>query len=216
MENTVAKAYIADKLKELRGKSQLKIKDVRELLSKRGINVAENTLYGYENKVSTPTVNIFLALCDIYQVTNILSEFGYGDDVIPDVPAVVLFDQPIIKLVENRYGENSKEVLSVIRYFADSGSDHYLPLRQLLAGRITEKMMLEIYEETGVDLKSLTNNKTNDFEFENGKIVLPSTNTELWNMIQSLDSRDYAEIKLLLDAKIKAKQSEIQTKTGTA
>ena len=80
MKNDEAKKMIAEKLKHLRTTNNLKIPEVREMLEARGITVAEKTIYGYENCASSPTVNIFLALCEIYQVANVLTEFGYASD----------------------------------------------------------------------------------------------------------------------------------------
>lgn len=45
------------------------------------IKISEKTLYGYENGVSSPKVSTFVALCTIYNVKNLSSEFGYPTSV---------------------------------------------------------------------------------------------------------------------------------------
>jgi predicted transcriptional regulator len=67
---------IARLLKEQRAQSKKSTSDVTSLLKDRGIFISETTLYGYENGVSTPKVKIFLALCDIYGITDIMSALG--------------------------------------------------------------------------------------------------------------------------------------------
>lgn len=53
-------------------------KEVVALLKERNIELSEKTLLGYENGVGTPKVNTFMALCDIYHISNIMGEFGYN------------------------------------------------------------------------------------------------------------------------------------------
>lgn len=68
-------------LRSLRIKNDLSAEEVIERLHKKGININSKTLYGYEQGVSTPRVNTFIALCDIYGVNDIMGEFGYGPKV---------------------------------------------------------------------------------------------------------------------------------------
>jgi len=55
--------------------------EVVNKLAERSIPISVKTLYGYENGVSTPRVNTFIALCDIYKVSDIMSEFGYATPI---------------------------------------------------------------------------------------------------------------------------------------
>lgn len=68
-------------LRHLRTSRDLSAEEVVEKLKNRGIDISTKTLYGYESGVSTPRVNTFIALCDIYQVDDIMGEFGYGAKV---------------------------------------------------------------------------------------------------------------------------------------
>lgn len=65
-------------LGQYRKQSGLTGKEVVALLQERGIELSEKTLLGYENGVGTPKVNTFMALCDIYHISNIMGEFGYS------------------------------------------------------------------------------------------------------------------------------------------
>ena len=67
-------------LKQTRSLLGMKGEDVVEQLKSRGINISVKTLYGYENSVSMPNVNTFIALCDIYRIENIKESLGYEPD----------------------------------------------------------------------------------------------------------------------------------------
>lgn len=200
MTNDIAKKRIASKLKELRLKTGLSIKDVRELLENREIKVAENTLYGYENSVSTPTVNIFLALCDIYQVNNILSEFGYGEKTIPDIPAVYLFWTPFMQFVEEQFGENSKEAFQILRYFAESKDGSYIPLQNLLSGKDTSKILRDLSRSTGIDLEMLVRNSSS--VSPNGLKLPRIEDAALVEKIGMLDEESKKEVEGYLNIKL--------------
>ena len=53
-------------LKELRKISGYSIKEVVNQLKLHNIQIAEKTLYGYENDANTPNIYTFFALCQIY------------------------------------------------------------------------------------------------------------------------------------------------------
>ena len=60
-------------LKSERASQHLSVKEVTSALVEHGISISEKTLYGYENGVSMPSANIFLALTRIYGVHNMMS-----------------------------------------------------------------------------------------------------------------------------------------------
>lgn len=70
---------MASTLRQLRQACGLTAKEVSVLLARKGIDISEKTLLGYENGVSTPKVNTFLRLCEVYKVTDIMGAFGYDD-----------------------------------------------------------------------------------------------------------------------------------------
>ncbi|WP_290773342.1 helix-turn-helix transcriptional regulator [Anaerofustis sp.] len=71
------KKQMSFKLKELRRNNKLTIEDVRIMLEKRNFKVASKTIYGWESGQRLPYPDIFLTLCDIYQVNDILETFGF-------------------------------------------------------------------------------------------------------------------------------------------
>lgn len=66
---------IGSKLKELRLSKNMKGDEVVGRLKEKNIVISPKTLYGYENNVSPIRSSTFLALCDIYGVSNILKTF---------------------------------------------------------------------------------------------------------------------------------------------
>ena len=69
------KKDIAAFLKAQRMQSGLSVAEVKSKLNAAGIKVAEKTIYGYENGVSMPGIPTFIALCDIYNVSDIVGSF---------------------------------------------------------------------------------------------------------------------------------------------
>lgn len=72
------KTLIPEILRKYRNDLKLSAEEVVTKLRARDIDISEKTLYGYENGVSSPKVNTFLCLCDIYGIKNIMDEFGYN------------------------------------------------------------------------------------------------------------------------------------------
>lgn len=71
------KSMIAILLKDRRSLCNLSAAEVVQKLSAKGITLSEKTLYGYENGVSLPNVPTFIALCDIYEIDDILGEASH-------------------------------------------------------------------------------------------------------------------------------------------
>lgn len=69
---------IAGLLKENRKRNGYSVEQVAEKLRERGISISTKALYGYENKVGKPKLSTFVALCDIYGITNILEALGFS------------------------------------------------------------------------------------------------------------------------------------------
>ena len=67
------KEVIPHLLRDRRTRKGLSVDQVSAKLKEMGLSVASKTLYGYENGTSMPNVPTFIALCDIYEVTDILS-----------------------------------------------------------------------------------------------------------------------------------------------
>ncbi len=64
-------------LKKYRKMNQLSVHDVViELSDKYGVDIAEKTLYGWESNQAHPSSSMFIALCDIYKITNVTDVFS--------------------------------------------------------------------------------------------------------------------------------------------
>jgi len=81
-------------LRQLREKSGLTAPEVSTILKERyGMDMNYRTLYNYENGKSSPDVNRFLALCEIYNSHDILADFGFkAHDTGFGFEEVVLFE----------------------------------------------------------------------------------------------------------------------------
>lgn len=66
---------IGHKLKDLRLSMNLTGEDVVTRLKEKNIVISAKTLYGYENNVSPVRSSTFLALCEIYGVSNVFDTF---------------------------------------------------------------------------------------------------------------------------------------------
>lgn len=51
---------------------------VVEQLNERGLSISTKALYAYEAGTNLPKVTVFLALCDIYGIRDIMGSFGYS------------------------------------------------------------------------------------------------------------------------------------------
>ena len=71
---------IAKVLKEYRKKNKYAVKDVSIMLKERSIKAAPKTIYGWESGQAQPSADILLTLCELYNIENILSAFGYTDE----------------------------------------------------------------------------------------------------------------------------------------
>ena len=66
---------VGNVLRKYRKQNQLTVSDVVVELRNYNVNVAEKTLYGWENNQAKPRSDAFVALCDIYKINNINEAF---------------------------------------------------------------------------------------------------------------------------------------------
>lgn len=64
-------------LKQERNMLNLTPDQVVSKLSDRGFHISTKALYAYEAGTNLPKVPVFLALCDIYNIHDIMGSFGY-------------------------------------------------------------------------------------------------------------------------------------------
>jgi len=68
---------IGELLKKYRKMNGYSVADVVEKLNEKSIEIKEKTFYGWENNRSCPSIEVFLEICEIYKITNIVEAFGY-------------------------------------------------------------------------------------------------------------------------------------------
>lgn len=71
---------IAEVLKSFRKSNGYSVEDVRRLLKERYIQVAAKTIYGWESGQSQPNIDTLFILCELYDIRNLLTTFGYSND----------------------------------------------------------------------------------------------------------------------------------------
>lgn len=71
---------VSSLIKSKRKELNYSVKDVVSKLSKRGIDVSEKTVYGWESGHRQPDADTFLILCDIYQIANLSHEISSSEE----------------------------------------------------------------------------------------------------------------------------------------
>lgn len=108
-------------LRRLRLESGLSAEEVVDMLRLRGIEINSKTLYGYEQGVSTPRVNTFIALCDIYNVRDIMAEFGYSSTVLSVPENTNPRIKKLVSLADELNEEGQERLLEYADDLASSG-----------------------------------------------------------------------------------------------
>lgn len=67
-------------LKEYRKQNNFSVSDVSLMLHERSIDVAPKTIYGWESGQANPSADTLLVLCEMYNISDILTAFGYRED----------------------------------------------------------------------------------------------------------------------------------------
>lgn len=73
----MSKIIISEILKQHRHLCDMTPEQVVAELQERGFSISSKALYAYESGTNLPKVPIFLALCDIYNIRDIMDSFGY-------------------------------------------------------------------------------------------------------------------------------------------
>lgn len=65
-------------LKQGRNAKNLTPDEVVSMLNERGFSISTKTLYAYEAGTNLPKVPVFIALCEIYEIRDIVGSFGHA------------------------------------------------------------------------------------------------------------------------------------------
>ena len=70
---------IARSLRYYRNVNHKSIDDIIAFLREHDYDVSEKTIYAWENGSNQPRADILMLLCEIYQIDDVLTAFGYRD-----------------------------------------------------------------------------------------------------------------------------------------
>lgn len=74
----------------------LSVKDVRNYLYSKDIDVAIKTIYGWESGNTQPSADTLMTLCAFYRIENILETFGYSENTEIDIPIMLSEEEKVI------------------------------------------------------------------------------------------------------------------------
>lgn len=126
---------IGNKLKALREKNNLTRKEAVEKLRHLGIDISDKTLYGYESSRNSANADMFLALCQIYNCSDILGEFSSTKND-------VLFTNSEWELIE-KYRLLDSKGIKTVNYILDSEVERVKAYSELLAISNKQTTILE-------------------------------------------------------------------------
>ena len=73
----MSRSGIAETLKSKRKDAGLTVDAVCKRLEEYNIQLSKNTMYNYESGYRQPDADTLMALCEIYEIADILDTFGY-------------------------------------------------------------------------------------------------------------------------------------------
>lgn len=122
----MSREQIAQVLKEYRNLRGFSVASVCDWLEKKGYEIKQKTLYSYESGHRQPDADVLMALCDLYQIENILQAFGYADKDVIAAPASDQNNSLIDNLLAVCKSLNNDGLLKVIEYASDlNAGDRY-------------------------------------------------------------------------------------------
>lgn len=84
-------------LKSYRKNCCLSVRDVVSILNDNyHLQVADKTIYGWESNQAHPTTDMFLVLCEIYQITNLAESFALNNNNSREFP-ITLEERALIQ-----------------------------------------------------------------------------------------------------------------------
>lgn len=108
---TMTKEQIAALLKDKRLENKLTGSEVVRRLELDGITISPKTLYGYERCISSPSIPIFLALCRIYEIEDVIA-------AVKDKPVRIALDareERLVRYFRQASPEAQELVLKMLR-----------------------------------------------------------------------------------------------------
>lgn len=107
------KTKIGTVLKESRERAGFSVKDISDILIKKGFKASEKTIYSWESGNSHPTPDALLEMCSAYQIQNVLHEFGYSGYNDDESIQLNLPEQQLIKKYR-QLDQHGQDTVSII------------------------------------------------------------------------------------------------------
>ncbi len=95
----MSRSSIAETLKSKRKDAGLTVDAVCKRLEEYDIRLSKNSMYNYESGYRQPDADTLMALCEIYEIVDILDTFGYKSKDLSDLSCILAPDEQ--QLVEN-------------------------------------------------------------------------------------------------------------------
>ncbi len=135
---------LGNKLLEVREAAKLSRTQLSELLKKRGFDVKSYTLCKWETGVSKPTVEAFLAVCDLCRVMDIRQTF-VGKRLLR------LYDLPVSAGLGNYLDDSHYEMIEVDDLVPDSADYAVRVNGDSMVPRFVDLQIIFIHEQPALD-----------------------------------------------------------------
>ncbi|MCL2367847.1 MAG: LexA family transcriptional regulator [Oscillospiraceae bacterium] len=135
---------LAKKLIEVREGAHLSRAQLVERLRLKGIDVKAYTIGKWETGASKPTVETFLAICDICRVMDIRQTFG-------GMRLIRLYDLPVSAGVGNYLDEGSHEMIEVDNTVPGSADYAVRVSGDSMMPRFVDQQIIFIHEQPSLD-----------------------------------------------------------------
>ncbi len=131
---------LGKRLSEVRESAKLSRSKLSELLKQKGFDVKTYTLCKWETGVSKPTVEAFLAICDICRVTDIQKAFS-------DERLMRLYSMPVSAGTGNYLEEGSYEMIEVESTVPSSADYAVRVSGESMMPRFVDKQIIFIHKQ---------------------------------------------------------------------
>lgn len=141
---------IGSTLGTIRKEKGLTRKEVSNKLHDLGIDISDKTLYGYESGRTTANADMFLALCKIYEITDIFSTFGYEGYNEDGSLQLNIYEIDMVEKYRtlDTYGKNAVDSVLDIEYKRCSASQNQASTIQQTDEEICKEFIEEYSQKT--------------------------------------------------------------------
>ena len=135
---------LANKLAEVRKSAKISRTQLAQLLSQKGIDVKTYTIGKWETGASKPTVETFLAICDICRVIDIRGTFA-------EKRLVRLYDIPVSAGLGNYLDSGEHEMIEVDNTVPNTADYAVRVSGDSMAPRFVDQQIIFVHEQQALD-----------------------------------------------------------------